>query len=172
MNSIVVDSGLNEYQLEIIYKYCIQKSKEPSKEGDTQIPGTPSYYNDPMMKALQLDLIGLISRCSDKKLYPTYTYWRSYKFGDILHRHTDRPSCEISATLHLAHEGEDWPIFIIDNTEREVNLKTGEMLLYEGCTQPHWRDKYMGGRYAQCFLHYVNAEGPYKEWKFDKHETY
>ena len=171
MNSLVVDSGFTKGELLLIYNYCIQKAKEPAVR-DEQVAGTPAYDNDPMMKAIHFKLHGLMEKLTNLTLFKTYTYWRMYKFGDVLARHIDRPSCEISATLHVGHEGGDWPIFIIDNTEREVNLKTGEMLLYEGCTQPHWREKYMGGRYAQCFLHYVNADGPNKEWKFDKNETY
>jgi hypothetical protein len=32
------------------------------------------------------------------KLIPTYSYARIYKKGDVLHRHKDRFSCEISTT--------------------------------------------------------------------------
>ena len=32
------------------------------------------------------------------QLIPTYSYARIYKKGDILKRHKDRPSCEISTT--------------------------------------------------------------------------
>ena len=48
------------------------------------------------------------------KLVPTYAYCRLYKNGNILRRHKDRPSCEISTTIHLG--GTPWPIFM-DDTE-------------------------------------------------------
>ena len=35
------------------------------------------------------------------KLVPTYSYTRLYRKGNILQRHKDRPSCEISTTLNL-----------------------------------------------------------------------
>jgi len=171
MNSLVVDSGLTKGEVDLIYAYCIQKAKEPH-DFDKQVSGTPSYANDAMMKALHYKLHNTMEKLTELKLFKTYNYWRMYKFGDVLPRHTDRPSCEISTTLHVGHEGEDWSIFIIDDKEREVILKPGEMLVYEGCIQPHWREEYKGGRYAQCFLHFVNADGPNKEWKFDKHEAY
>ena len=44
------------------------------------------------------------------QLYHTYSYARAYKKGDILKRHKDRPSCEISTTINLG--GAPWPIFI------------------------------------------------------------
>ena len=39
-------------------------------------------------------------------LYPTYVYVRIYKKGDILHRHKDEFSCEISTTMNLG--GDKW----------------------------------------------------------------
>ena len=44
------------------------------------------------------------------KLYPAYTYGRVYKKGDILKRHKDRFSCEISTTMNLG--GDKWSIYL------------------------------------------------------------
>ena len=52
------------------------------------------------------------------ELIPTYSYARIYKKGDILKRHKDRPSCEISTTLNLG--GDPWPIFIDDTGSNNV----------------------------------------------------
>ena len=40
------------------------------------------------------------------------------KNGDILKRHKDRPSCEISTTINLG--GDPWPIFIDDTGSNNV----------------------------------------------------
>ena len=40
----------------------------------------------------------------DLKLNPTYSYARIYKMGDILKRHKDRFSCEISTTMNLGDD--------------------------------------------------------------------
>ncbi len=96
-----------------------------------------------------------------------------YKFGDILESHTDREAAEFSATIHIGHEGEDWPIFMKDGDNLlEVTLKPGEMIIYEGQRCPHWRPQYKGGRYAQAFVHFVYADGMHLRWKYDKHEAY
>ena len=52
------------------------------------------------------------------KLSETYSYARIYKKGDVLHRHKDRYSCEIS-TLNLG--GDDWPIYL-DPTGKKDKL--------------------------------------------------
>ena len=110
-------------------------------------------------------------------LIPTYTYARAYKKGDCLHRHKDRPSCEISTTVNLG--GDPWPIFIdgtgADNVidERKnivkpnapagtrVDLEVGDMLIYRGCELEHWREPFEGDGCGQVFLHYNDINGPY-----------
>ena len=42
-----------------------------------------------------------MEKATGLKLYPAYTYARIYKKGDILKRHKDRFSCEISTTMNL-----------------------------------------------------------------------
>jgi len=167
-----IKTTLTPEVLIVLYNYCIQKAKEPYEQ-DTQMPGTPAWYGDAMMKALQLLLLKTMEKNTGLELWPTYTYWRFYKYGDELVKHTDRPSCEISATFHIGHEGNDWTIFIDDGEGiKEFLLKPGEMALYNGPKWPHWRDEYKGGRYAQAFFHYVDKNGPNADWKYDKHETY
>jgi len=99
------------------------------------------------------------------KLYPTYTFFRMYTKFAKLTKHTDRPSCEISATLCLGSDGTKWPIYI-DGTP--IDLNPGDAAIYLGKEIPHWRDRFEGDWQAQCFLHYVDANGQYKDYKYDK----
>jgi len=110
-------------------------------------------------------------------LVPTYSYTRLYEKGNILRRHKDRPSCEISTTLHLG--GDPWPIFmdpsgadfVLDEHKNihkpgapkgvQVDLKIGDMLLYSGCELEHWREPFEGTVCSQVFLHYNHANGPF-----------
>ena len=77
---------------------------------DKQIPNTYSCYGDFFMETLMMKVLPIMQQRTDMNLIPCYTYTRVYKKGDILHRHKDRPSCEISTTLHLG--GNPWPIFL------------------------------------------------------------
>ena len=77
---------------------------------DQQIPNTYSIYGDPAFDTLLMKMLPVMKRETGLDVVPTYSYARIYKKGDILKRHKDRPSCEISTTLHLG--GEPWPIFI------------------------------------------------------------
>jgi len=132
--------------------------------GDTQVSNTYSVYADPAMETLMMKVLPKMQQETGLRLVPTYSYARLYKKGDILKKHKDRPSCEISTTIHLG--GDMWPIFI-DGTE--VLLDVGDMLVYSGCELEHWREPLEGNTCAQVFLHYNHVNGPFAEKnRFDK----
>ena len=154
---------------------------------DKQIPNTYSIYSDMFMETLMMKVLPVMQQHTEMNLIPCYTYTRIYKKGDILKRHKDRPSCEISTTLHLG--GEPWPIFldptgadsILSGRETttvvkpnapkgiSINLEVGDMLVYSGCDLEHWREPLEGDNCAQVFLHYNNIDGPFgTQNKFDK----
>jgi len=154
-------------------------------EGENeQIPNTYSQYSNMAMETLLLKCLPKMEEATGLKLYPAYTYARIYKKGDILKRHKDRFSCEISTTMNLG--GDDWPIYLSPNenvgrpdgkkitTESKakgikVDLKPGDMLVYSGCELEHWRNKFKGKEHIQVFLHYNNQKTPgAKENIFDK----
>ena len=152
---------------------------------DEQVPGCYSKYGDWVMETLLQYMRPIMKAKTGMDLVPTYSYTRLYEKGNILRRHKDRPSCEISTTLHLG--GDEWPIFIdptggnfvIDehkNTIKpgapkgvRVDLKVGDMLIYSGCDLEHWREPFQGNVCSQVFLHYNHADGPFAQKNtFDK----
>ncbi len=127
---------------------------------DPQFSNTYSHYADIVMETLLEKVKPTIEKHIGFKLSPTYTYARIYKKGDVLHRHKDRYSCEVSATLNLG--GDEWPIYL-DPTGGEgqagikVDLKPGDMLIYSGYDLEHWREEFQGTDCGQVFLHYNKA---------------
>ena len=144
---------------------------------DKQVPGAYSKYGDWVMETLLMYMIPIMKAKTGMELLPTYSYTRLYEKGNILKRHKDRPSCEISTTLHLG--GNEWPIFldpsgqnfVIDEYKNihkpgapkgiRVDLKVGDMLIYSGCELEHWRETFQGNVCSQVFLHYNHANGPF-----------
>lgn len=129
---------------------------------DTQVPNTYSNYADFSTEVLLLKLLPLIEKKTKLKLIPNYSYVRVYKKKDILKKHKDRDSCEISTTLNLG--GDPWPIFVEQDSKKKikVNLKQGDMLIYRGCELEHWRDEFKGNICTQVFLHYNNINNGFK----------
>ena len=126
-----------------------------------QIPNTYSQYSNIAFETLMLKLQPVMEKHTGLKLTPNYTYARIYKKGDILKRHKDRFSCEISTTLNLGGDG--WPIFLEPSGKegkkgKKVDLKPGDMLVYKGCILEHWREPFKGKDCAQVFLHYNNTK--------------
>ena len=137
---------------------------------DPQVPNSYAKYSDRLMETLLVKTIDVMQKKTG---------------GNILRRHKDRPSCEISTTLNLG--GDNWPIFIdptgsdnvIDEYKGihkpgapkgiEVNLKPGDMLIYSGCELEHWREPFEGQLCGQVFLHYNHADGQFaKSNLYDK----
>jgi hypothetical protein len=171
--------------VEFMYKHNIHA--ESSLLGtwkDQQIPNTYSHYADFVMETLLVKMLPIMKEHTGLDLLPTYSYARAYKKGDILKRHKDRPSCEISTTLNLG--GDKWAIYIdptgsnnvIDEYKNihkpnapkgdKVVLEVGDMLVYNGCELEHWREEFMGNICGQVFLHYNQVNGKFADSnKFD-----
>lgn len=137
---------------------------------DDQCPLSDAVYGDPKFDALLARLAAPLGRNIGKNLLPTYTYARIYRPGEILKKHKDRPSCELSATLTLGYDAKSsWPIYFAQGSkEIPIQLEPGEMAAYRGCDLVHWRPPFKGNWHVQVFLHYVDAEGPYADHAFDK----
>lgn len=137
-----------------------------------QVPDVYANYADFAMETLLIKIIPIIKKEINIDLIPTYSYARIYEKGSILHRHKDRPSCEISITLNLG--GDPWSIFIDPTGNNnlkgiEINLSPGDMLIYSGCELEHWREQFKGDICVQVFLHYNSINGEFgKSNLYDK----
>ncbi len=139
---------------------------------DNQVPNTYSHYGDMVMETLLQKVKPVMEKHTKLKLSETYSYARIYKKGDVLARHKDRYSCEISTTLNLG--GDPWPIYLDPTGKKgqagiKLTLDPGDMLIYSGCDLEHWREEFTGKDCAQVFLHYNKAGSKNaKENAFDK----
>jgi len=186
-NFLVIKKAIEPKVAEFVYNYFLMKRQvartmfddrfispfttEWGVWNDEQVPNTYSHYGDVAMETLLLAVQPVMEKQTKLKLIPTYAYARIYKNGDVLHRHKDRFSCEISTTLNLG--GDPWPIFIEKNPKKgglkegkyvsdytkgsKVVLAPGDMLVYKGNILEHWREAFDGQDCGQVFLHYNNA---------------
>jgi hypothetical protein len=146
-------------------KYISSMNKDYGTWEDPQVFGTYSHYSDIVMETLLQEVLPLMEKHTKLKLNETYSFARIYKKGDILKRHKDRFSCEISTTLNLS--GDQWPIFLEPNIK--INLNQGDMLIYRGNILEHWREKFTGKECIQVFLHYNDKKT--KDADLNKYDT-
>lgn len=189
-NYVVIRNFLDSNIIGLMYQYCLAKVQQIDFKttydkdnyhdewdgtfGDTQAPNSYSSYGDVLMDTVLAASRPAMENYTGLNLVPTYSYWRLYQKGDILARHRDRHSCEISTTVCLGYNTSnlqdkddlkdwDWPIFVENNEGEElpIHMKPGDMLIYRGCQVDHWRDEFLGLNHAQVFLHYNDANGEY-----------
>jgi hypothetical protein len=174
---IIIKKTISEDLAKFCYDYFIMKRQVAKTMFDTryisqfteyfgvwndkQVLNTYSHYADIAMETLLLKLQPLMEKITKLKLNPNYSYVRIYKKGDVLHRHKDRFSCEISTTLNLG--GDSWPIYLEPSGKEglkgiKVDLKPGDMLVYKGNELEHWRESFKGENCVQVFLHYNNLK--------------
>ena len=155
----------------------LRRSADPTgkkisgRSGDEQVPDAIAVMDHEILFETVLErLWPEIEIITGKELIPTYAYSRLYINGNILNEHVDRPECEISVTIQLGRSHHySWPIWM-ENTR--IDLAEGDGIIYKGCEIDHRRDACDGppGYYSgQLFLHFVDANGPYKDRYADNH---
>jgi hypothetical protein len=126
---------------------------------------------DIVFETIQERLWPVIENTVGESLTPTYSYARLYGNGDVLEKHIDRESCEVSVTLQLGRSHHySWPIYM--GGER-IDMAEGDAVIYPGCDIEHWRDPCNGpNNYysGQVFMHFVRTNGKYADWANDKRE--
>ena len=154
------------------------------QEVENQVNGSVARYWHPQYRKIHSEIRLILERIIGRKLYNTYYYDRFYFPGQELKKHTDRPACEISVSIHVSTNiKESWPIWIktpdtfedktmktASGENRFVHLEAGDGMVYKGCERPHWRDPMPGLLeskinkdeslyYHQIFFHYVLQDG-------------
>jgi hypothetical protein len=171
----VIKNAISDELRDFVTQYALFDEMQNFSSIDSQVPNAHSKYSDPAMESMLLQLHSVMEQSTGLNLYPTYSYYRVYRNGDELVPHKDRPSCEISATMCFNYSYTDqnlnWPIFMEGN---KVTLMPGDLVIYRGCDLEHWREPLIHSSdvwHVQGFFHYVDANGPYSEFKYDKRSS-
>jgi len=167
------------------YKYTYHKRAYNEKwDGtwtDSQCPNTYSLYCDPVMESILELGLNSVQNYTGLTLAPQYSYWRFYQKNNILERHIDRESCEISTTLCLGYDvsnvqqdvypNYNWAMWVksINGEELPIQLNPGDMIVYRGCEVEHWREPFLGLNHAQVFLHYNDTSGIHNKLYDSRH---
>ncbi len=128
-------------------------------------------YGDPLFDTVMASLVPTMCEVVGETVAPTYSFVRVYFRGQELVPHRDRPACEHSLTVHVAAATpEPWPVWFADRegVPRSFELGPGDAALYQGCELRHWREECPVDWYAQTFLHFVSAKGPFGAEVFDR----
>jgi len=192
MQPIFIKEFLPQQILNLAYSYSIIKFSNQKKFNiDAQSNSLISDHGDYLMETLMDMSTPVVEQNVGKKLWPTYSFFRIYDKGSDLKIHTDRESCEYTVALCLGADPIDQPYEIFVGEEDETSdykyyNKEGEYkryridhkfpmipnnaVIFKGMDKIHWREMCKHDHFMTVFLHYVDQEGPYKEFKFDKRQ--
>ena len=169
----IIRSAISAELRDFVTQYALFDEMQDYTPDGKQVPTAHAKYADPAMESMLMILHKQIEENTGLSVFPTYSFYRVYRDGDKLDHHRDRESCEISTTLCFNYSYDDskysWPIFM---NGVEANLKPGDMVIYRGCELDHWREEFKSPEgdswHVQGFFHYVDANGPFKDFKFDR----
>lgn len=168
----VVQHFIPPYFTEYLKNYfdLLRVNNQIPYKGDEQVANSLAIYGDPAFDMLMLMSLPMVEDIVGKKLLPTYTYARIYFNGADLLPHVDRDECEHSVSLSLGGDYNAlWPLWF-KNGDKEPEyaaMGPGDAVIYQGNKVLHWRDPFEGEIQFQVFMHYVEAEGEYKDKLFD-----
>ena len=150
-------------------KHSLRKAND-SDCGDGQVPDAVDVFGkDIAFDSIYLNLLPKMECVTGIDLLPTYTFGRLYRTNNTLLPHTDRESCEISASIKLGdNEDYSWPIWFENES---LELEDGDAVIYRGIEKLHWRDKCTASNnylLGQLFVHAIDVNGPYYSFKYDE----
>lgn len=170
---IVVRNAIPVEMARTFAQYAMFEYLHNFTKDDKQVPGSHTQYGNLLTEALLLELHSRVEEVTGLRLHPTYSLYRFYRPGDVLHPHTDRYACEISLSINFGYLYTDvdsdynWPLQV---DGKDIVLEPGDMVVYKGLELVHGRRPFDAGGaswQAQAFLHYVDADGPHADWKYD-----
>ena len=190
MEPIFIKEFLPKQILNLVYSYSVIKFSNKKKFTiDSQTSSLVSEHGDYLMETLMDMSTPVIEQNVGKKLWPTYSFFRIYDKGSDLKVHTDRASCEYTVALCLGADPVDVPYEIFvgevdESSDYKYFNEAGEFqrykinnkfpmlpnnaVIFKGMDKIHWREMCTHDHFVTVFLHYVDQEGPYKDFKFDK----
>jgi hypothetical protein len=140
--------------------------------GDEQVEKSFSWYSCLGFESLSDTVVkSIVQQAVGEEVYPTYSYARIYYTGAEMPIHTDRSSSEIGVTccIDVDKNSQPWNLgFIKDNGDRVyLEQDPGDIVIYNGNNNWHWRDPFHGQEQINAFLFYVKASGNRTELKYD-----
>ena len=195
MQPIFIKEFLPQQILNLIYSYSVLKFSNQRKFNIIEGQSSSLIYEhgDYLMETLMDMSTPVVEQNVQKKLWPTYSYFRIYDKGSDLKIHTDRESCEYTVALCLGADPIDTPYEIFIGEEDETSdykyydlknrnfnryridhkfpMLPNNAVIFKGMDKIHWREICTHDHFITVFLHYVDQEGPYKEFKYDKRNS-
>ncbi len=173
---IVIKNALSKEICHFLTDYTNFKAhlKPNIRNNSDPLAGIHREYGDTLMETLLLKFTPLIEQATGLELWPTLSFYYTYKTGNQLKPHKDRSSCEYVAGLCIGADdtAQPWPLMLkIKGTDEELALEAGDMVIFKGHETEHWRTPFTGKWFISAIFAYVDKQGPFAFQKFDQRKS-
>lgn len=162
---LILRKVISPFQIAALRAYTRALKQEGYFElGTTQVALRDVLYNEPLMQHMHAYLNQIVSTLVGEALKPSYSIIALYHAYAELHKHTDRAQCRWNVSLVLDTEPEQnktqaWPIYIEHLDKAHViQLEMGDLVIYKGTDNPHWRPPLQAGRQVTVGLFHFVAQ--------------
>ena len=177
-NTIILKHVLSNDVCELLADYAhFKASLKPNIKNDG-LPNVHREYGDFMMETLLSKLTPLVEEATGLELWPTLSFYYTYKKGNQLKKHNDRSSCQIVAGLCIGADAEfkksngTWPLMLnVKGQPTAIELDFGDMVIFSGHETEHWRDAYTGTWFVSAIFGYVDKQVPFAFQKYDQRSS-
>ena len=136
-------------------KYIPPLSVDWGTRNDRYVPDVYSCYADIMTETILQILRPKIEKIIKEKIFPVYSYYRIYEKDCIFPKFPNTKQFDISALLFVG--GDKCPLTLIKNQKNvSVDLKPGDLLIYDGKEIIQEEKTFKGNNYIQLIFNYTN----------------
>ena len=180
---VIINNFFNDSLLDVLFNQCElytvlngeEKLREKNNDKIITTGEQPiGHYGTVITDSLMLSLTDFYSRLTQKKLAPTYSYYRKYLKGNNLVLHNDRASCQYSATINLrSFNNNIWPFYVLHDGKQpseaiKLTQTKNDIILYKGVDLWHGREALEFDWSSHIFCHWVDIEDEkYKHHVYD-----
>ena len=178
-NYLILKQVISKDVCELLSDYAMFKaSVQPNINKSDALAGAHREYGDLLMESLLNKFTPMVEQATNLRLWPTLSFYYTYKNGDKLAPHKDRSSCQIVAGLCIGADdefkqhAEGWPL-IIKNQDASIPipLDYGDMVIFKGHETEHWREAFTGSWFVSAIFGYVEQQGPFAYQKYDQRKA-
>ena len=177
-NYIIIKHVLSDDVCELLASYANLKAEMKPNIKKDALKHTHREYGDFLMETLLCRLHPLIEKATGLELWPTLSFYYTYKNGTRLEKHKDRSSCQIVAGLCIGADDEfkkgggQWPLILnINGNAEPVALDYGDLVIFKGHETEHWRETFTGTWFVSAIFGFVDKQGPFAFQKFDQRHS-
>ena len=172
----LVKQVLSPEVLSLLTDYSLCKARtKPQRCKNAFLKNVHREYADPFMEILLQRLTPVVESAVGSSLWPTLSFYYTYKQGQALPPHRDRSSCEIVAGLCIGADEAfkvnhgSWPLCLkLNGKSVSYEVQYGDLLIFRGHTTEHWREPFAGDWFVSAIFGFVEKTGSFAFQKYDQ----